>query len=330
MKTLHAKSPCCRGRINHFGKRRRQCQVCKKTWRIRLKRRGRKQKRASSRLISRTFLEYRTLVQQKRKGGISQSGLSRRLAKALNNIASAKYQLRLPSGQCALLGDGLYFKFNRVDWVMYIMAIKPASSSKAYYLDPVLLKGRECYERWKQAIATISLAMKKRIQTFVSDGFRGSQSLSEQNHWLHQRCQFHLLAALVRGKGKRQYRIRNSRARDQILAATKIILSSKNNRSLGQARRRIRILIGHPDCPTYIRKQALEFLEREKDFRIYLDYPDLHLPTTTNSIESTGKLMRNATGTARTPQSVLLRAKVFLRLRKYIVCNGKSSTKLCQ
>ena len=202
------------------------------------------------------------------------------------------------------------------------MAVKPIRSKKAYFLDPVLLEGRECYERWVQAVATIPSTVKKRILAFVSDGFRGSQLLSEQNGWLHQRCHFHLLANLVRGKGRRRYRVHGSRLRDHLLETIRTTLTSRNNRILSAARRTVRRLINRPTCPPYIRKQVLEFLEREQDFQTYLHYPKLNLPTTTNAIESTGQMMRKATRTARTPQSLLLRATVFLRLKKFVVCNG--------
>ena len=151
---------------------------------------------------------------------------------------------------------------------------------------------------------------------------RGLQLLSEQNHWLHQRCHFHLLATLVRGKSKRRYRTRSSNLRDKILEATRIILGSQNERILQRARKIMRTLINRPVCPPYIRKQALEFLEREQDFQTYLRYPSLHLPTTTSAIESTGRMVRRATRTARTPQSLLLRATTFLRLKKHVICNG--------
>lgn len=276
------------------------------------------------------MLEHRTFRHQRRKGAVSQSGFSRRLSKAITVVLESQPLLRLPSQPYALLGDGLYFKFKRMDWVMYLMAVKPAHDRKAYFLDPVLLKGRECYERWTQAVASIPQSVEKHIRAFVSDGFRGSQLLAEQNHWLHQRCHFHLLAALVRGKGKRRYRTRSSRLRDKLLEATRIILSSQGTHVLAQARKTIRKLINRQTCPPYIHKQALEFLEREQDFRTYMTYPELHLSTTTSAIESLGKMIRKATNTARTPKSVLLRATAFMRLQKHITCNGNSSTELNQ
>src|SRR3989338_3404354 len=322
MATQHAKSPCCRGSINHFGKRRRQCSICKRTWRIRQKHRGRKRKRFATALLNRILMEKHTIAQERRNVRLSRSGIAARYLKAMRSLVGRRHPLHLPSSSYALLGDGLYFKFKRREWVMYLMAVKSARGKKAYFLDPVLLEGRERYERWVQAIALIPLAVKKRIRAFVSDGFRGSQLLSEQNRWLHQRCHFHLLANLVRGKGKRRYRIRSSRLRDTLLETTRIILSSQSPYLLAQARKTTRRLLHHSTCPPYIRKQALEFLEREQDFQTYLRYTKLHLPTTTSAIESTGRMIRRATRTARTPQSLLLRATAFLRLKKGVICNG--------
>lgn len=189
MATKHAKSPCCRGSINHFGKRRRQCGICKRTWIIRKKRRGRKRKRIAIALLKRILLERHTIAHEKRHLRLSRNTIAERYANAMRAVAAQSYQFKsLPRGPYALIGDGLYFKFRRREWVMYLMAVKPTRRRYAYFLDPVLLEGRECYERWVRAVATIPPPAKKRIRSFVSDGFRGSQLLSEQNHWLHQRA----------------------------------------------------------------------------------------------------------------------------------------------
>lgn len=326
MATQHAKSPCCRRSIWHFGNRRRQCSFCKRTWRIRRKRRGCKKYRPARGLLMRILLERYSFAHEKKRSSLTTSGLSRRLHKALVSVAIQPYpHHRLPHGQYALVGDGLWFRFKRTDWVMYLMAVKPAHYTRAYFLDPVLLVGRERYDGWQQAVASIPHPVKKRICAFVSDGFRGSQLLAQTNGWIHQRCHFHLLAALVRGKGRKQYRVRSDDLRTHLLEATKVLLNSTNNAILQRTRETIHSLINRAKCPTYIRKQALEFLEREHDFRIYLRYPRLHLPTTTNVIESTGRIMRQATRTACTPNSLLLRATAFLRLKSSLMCNGKKS-----
>jgi len=106
------------------------------------------------------------------------------------------------------------------------------------------------------------------------------------------------------------------------------LLTTTDDKIVHRQKRNAQRLLAHPLCPPWIRKQTIEFLRTLDDFRGYIRYPSFNLPTTTNAVESTGKLIRRATGTARTPQSVLLRATAFLRLKKYIICNGKFSTKL--
>jgi len=210
------------------------------------------------------------------------------------------------------------------------MAVKPIKSNRAFFLDPVLLQGKECYERWRMALATIPPGTKKHIKAFVSDGFRGSKLIAKEHGWIHQRCHFHLLMALIRRHGRRSYRTRGAGVREKLLGVVRILLTTSDNVALRKQTLKARRLISHPLCPPWIRIQTVEFLRTLDDFRAYLLHPELNLPTTNNSIESSGKIVRKATSTARTPQSVLLRATAFLRLRKFITCNGKFSTKLRQ
>lgn len=224
-----------------------------------------------------------------------------------------------------LIVDGVYFKFGRKEWVLYQMALKPMYSKRMYFLDPVLSKGRETITRWEEAVATIPSDIRKQIKGLVSDGLRGFQGLAATNGWVHQRCHFHLLSSLVRGKGKRRYKTRGSSVRDDVLAAVRIMLADVPEAQRDRTRRALTKHIADRRCPAYVRKHILEFFEREQDFRAYLTHPNLNLPTTTNAMESSGKLVRKATKTARTPESLKLRAIAFLRLKQSVVCNGSGT-----
>ena len=252
---------------------------------------------------------------------LAASTASERLNRALSRLL--KQKKRLPRGPYVLLGDGLYFKFKRMDWVMYVMAIKPIRSHRAFFLDPVLLPGKESYERWRLALATIPPEAKKRIKAFVSDGFRGSKLIAKEHNWIHQRCHFHLLMALIRRHGRRSYRVKGAGIREKLLSVVRLLLTTTDAMTKRKQTLKAQRLLSHPLCPPWIRKQTVEFLRTINDFRAYLLYPALRLPAITNSIESTGKLIRKATSTARTPESVLLRATAFLRIKKSITCNGK-------
>lgn len=328
MNTIHAKSPCCQETIYRFGSRRRQCRACGRTWRIKIKKRGRKLKRASARLPQRVLAEYGRIASWARRQNVSNAAASFRLRGAMQYVLRTTRSRSLPGGPYALLGDGLYFKFKRLDWVMYVMAVKPIRSHRAYYLDPVLLKGKESYERWRVATATIPKETKKSVRAFVSDGFRGSKLIAKEHGWIHQRCHFHLLMALIRRHGRRSYRVKGAGIREKLLGVVRVLITTNDVMMKRKHILKAQRLLSHPLCPPWIRKQTVEFLRALDDFRAYLIYPELNLPATTNTIESSGKIIRKATSTARTPRSVLLRATAFLRLRKSITCNGKLSTKI--
>jgi len=322
MTPRHAKSSCCGALVRRRGGRRRQCTSCERTWSIRKKKYGRKRIRHTQALLHRILVDGHTLSYEAQNfHGLKTVSIAARFAQALRAYVAAPPP-PLPKGSYALVVDGVYFKFKRKEWVLYLMAVKPARSHRMYCLDPALIRGRERLEEWYEAIDTIPTETRKWIKALVSDGLRGFQQLAASNGWVHQRCHFHLLASLVRGKGKRRYLTRGSGVRDKILTAVRILLANESVERRGCARQALRRHINNPACPSYVRKHVLEFFEREQDFRSYLTYPHLHLPTTTSAMESTGRLVRKATRTARTPESLRLRAVSFLRLKQYMACNG--------
>jgi len=322
MTPIHTKSPCCGAWVRRFGKRRRQCIHCKRTWRIRKKKRGRKHTRHTKALLKRILIDGNTLAQEKRNfHGLQSVSIAARFAEALRAYVRAPAP-QLPKGPYTLIVDGVYFKFKRKEWVLYLMAVKSVRSHRMYYLDSALIQGREKLEEWYKAIDTIPQETGRQIKALVSDGLRGFQQLAATNWWTHQRCHFHLLASLVRGKGKRRYLTRGSGVRDKILIAVRILLADEPIQRRNRARQALRRHINDSACPSYVRKHVLEFFEREQDFRAYLMHPTLNLPTTTSAMESTGRLVRKATRTARTPESLRLRAVAFLRLKRSMVCNG--------
>lgn len=311
--------------MRRFGKRRRQCTRCNRTWSVRRKKRGPKRIRTAYELLARILLDGRTLAEEARHfGGLGRSGIARRFEQALHALVSAPPP-RLPKGPYALVVDGVYFTFERREWVLYLMAVKPTRSRRMYFLDPVLVKGRERLGIWDETFEALPEQTKKQIRALVSDGLPGFPELSTSRGWIYQRCHFHLLASLVRGKGMRRYRTRGSALRERVLKAARILLADEP-RKRGHARAALRRYANHPSCPAYARKRIIELLWRENDFRAYIAHPRLGLPATTNAMESTGRLVRKATRTARTPESLILRATTFLRLKRSVTCNGSCDT----
>lgn len=323
MKTLHAKSPCCRGKTYRFGNRRRQCAVCGKTWRIRHKKKGRKAYRISKELLRRVLIRGKTLSQEMSRHYPSLAALRKRFRTDLKWLARQPRNYQFRSEQLILLADGLWFQFGKEKWVLFLMGLKPTDDNKAILLDPVLLKGGESYENWQTVLSTIPEKARERLVALVSDDFRASDRLSREYNLIHQLCHFHLIAQLQIRRGKRKSTVEGRNVREDIYQTIRRALITTDEKELEQLQLTLQKLIHHPICPKKLKMMVNQFLRSIDYYRAYLIYPELKLPNTTNAIESTGNLIRRATRTLNTPKSVYLWAKALIRLRSEIICNGK-------
>jgi len=112
MTPIHAKSRCCNAQVRRFGKRRRQCINCKRTWRIRQKKRGRPHTRHSEHLLKRILIDGHTFKDEARNFRIKTVSIAARFANALRAFVASPPP-PLPKGPYVLVVDGVYFKFQR-------------------------------------------------------------------------------------------------------------------------------------------------------------------------------------------------------------------------
>lgn len=223
-----------------------------------------------------------------------------------------------------LIGDGLWFRFGREDWVLYVMAVKPVTQRYALFLDPVLLQGKESYRRWQQAISTIPPRLSQRIKSLVSDGFRGSKRITREHGWVQQRCHFHLLAQLQVRRGRRKTTLSGRKVREAIYQTIHEALEITDEERLMRLTRRLHRLAVNPQCPERFAMMVHEFLAELPAFRAYQAYPDLKLPTTTGTLEAMNKIIRATCRTINTPPSLLKWATATIRIRRILTCNGKN------
>lgn len=325
MKTLHTKSPCCQGKIYHFGNRRRQCSVCQRTWSVHQKKRGRKHHRINKNILNKTLIQGQPLKFQLRRDYASIDVLYKRFRQSLLKLYRQPRNYSFPRGKLILLGDGLWFSFKAQEWVLYVVALKSVNKPEAIILDPLLLAGKENYEGWQKTVKQIiPKSIKKRIIAFVSDNFRGSKKLSYEENWIHQLCHFHLLARLQAVRGKRKTTLSNRNLREKIYQNIHLALQTQDEKELKLIRQRLRRWIRHRNQPKKIGSIAREFLREIKSYRAYLSYPELNLPTTTNSIESLNTKIRKTTRNLKNPESVQLWAVALIRMLVTITCNGKN------
>lgn len=319
MNILHGKSPCCRAKIYKFGNKRKQCSQCKKTWTKYANKRGRKSKRADRGLLLKVLGQGQKLSHlAERKGSVSRTALSQRLKKSMSK---KQRDNNYPKGWLILLADALWFNLHDERWTLYVMAVRSVTGGKAFFLDPILLQGRESCDGWQTALNSIPQDFHKRFLALVSDGFRGLCSLAKDNNWINQRCHFHLILQFQIQLGDWK-NLPDSPYRKEIFAVVCKLLKTINHES--EYTEKLFHLLIDEQCPRRYRMIGREFLRRLEDFRAYLKYPELHLPHTTNCIESFNKIIRDRCKHIQSPQSLKLRATTLLRVRTSVTCNHRN------
>lgn len=326
MHSWHAKSPCCKAKVYHFGSRRRQCSQCKCTWRIRKKRRGGKPRRTPPGVLKAVLLDGRTLKTLAPRYGLTPQGFSRRFRRALRQFVSGSRRLRLPRGPLVLVLDGLYFRFRGKDWVLYVMAVKPCHQNRAVFLDPVLLPGRENMQGWSQAFTTIPAYIHRRIRASVSDEVAGIIKLGTSQGWIVQLCHFHLISRLQNCRGRRNRRLEDRPLREALYQNVRKALELPDGQRLQTVLKKLSHLVRKATRLRVMRMIVREFLRRIDHFRAYRQYPELHLPTTTGSVEAMNRRVRDLmrqTRSIKSPHPLLLWATALIRTRPMVMCNGK-------
>jgi len=327
MKTLHAKSPCCRGKVYRFGNRRRQCAICKKTWRIRKKKVGRKQIRVHP-SIELTVLERRESLRHKAKRCNKDRELIRRRHERNLDILLRKLPKPVvPRGSLIAVIDGLAIRLNKQRFTLYQILLRSVKGTRAIPMEPVILSGWERIDQWDYTFRSLPTLAQKRIQAVVSDGLTGVEALAREKGWVMQRCHFHLLAKLQSLRGKRWSTVSYKVLREKIYQNVKRTMETPDRKEAEKLLWETKRLIKRPECPKWVRLKVSGFVKKSYAFRAYRDYPRLNLPTTTNSAECVFNRLTETIRLTRgfsSSQSFEKWIKVQIRNMKSIKCNGNN------
>lgn len=275
------------------------------------------------------MVERRTLTEIARNAGLTRQALSYRFARALQREMTRPGGPRVPGSDCLiLLADGLYFRFKRKPWVLYLMALKRPRSEQAVILEPLLQPGVESKNTWRKAFNSIPQRKRGRIKALVSDDFSGFTALARENRWVLQLCHFHLIAALRRRRGSYHRWTVSARAlRGQGYRLVKIALETGRSTVLKSTINRIQRLLRDPEMPWSYRDRLRQFLRGLASYRAYRSHPHLGLPRTTGTVESMGRMFRDLMRHSRsvsTPTMLDLWARNYFRLRTAIACRRAS------
>lgn len=321
------KSKCCGANVWRIGERRRRCSACRRDWRIDQRKRGRRKLRVDDRLIHKVLIERRSLTEIAAKLSLTRQAMSYRFLRALESrLARSRAPNPVVGRDLILLIDGLWFRFKRRPWVLYLMAFKQPQATTAVFIDPVLQQGSESRAGWCRAFDTIPDESRSKIRALVCDNFAGSTTLAAWNGWILQLCHFHLLASLRIKLGRFHYRTVSAREiREESYELVRTALATTDEKCLQAAQERLKQLSENPALPWKFSNILREFVRRLAHYRAYQRHPHLGLPRTTGSVESMGRVVRDLMRRSRnvtTPEALDLWATNHLRLRPEITCRA--------
>lgn len=325
MEKYHAKSPCCGKKVYRFGARRRQCSACKKTWRIRKKKVGRKLKKESSQFALRYLHhEVPSLYAKARFNGFSDDRLRARLVKSRDNFLNKTRWPIVPRQKPLIaLADAMVCYVDNSWYTFYFIVIKKPKQQYATIVRPYVRKGTEVWIGWHEAFKRIPPKTKTAIVALVCDGHAGLVGTAKRENWIIQRCHFHLIARLQSRRSKWHL----SRHGEEGRLLYGFVSSVMNNPSLDS----ISISLGklHEYLQTNpsgeLKNIILGFIRHHMDYRSYLRYPKLYLPRTNNAVESMIGSIRNLCSRARgfrTMSSLKAWVDAVLKNKQRITCNG--------
>lgn len=327
MATLHENSPCCRGTVWRFGFRRRQCAGCRRTWRVWQRSRGRRRRRLSTDLIPR-YLDRRssTLCVRAAQLGLQPQAMSARIQRALGVFLERTPWPPLPDGTLIAIADAFMQRVGRSVCTCYLILLRRTTDITAVITPPTILPGRESWLGWQQAFASLPESVKLRIVAMVCDGHRGLTSLAQRHGWLLQRCHFHLLAS-VQGRRSRWVRSRHRAMGGRLYRLVRHVLATRDESTILPTLTALEVIAWDTHSPV-LRKVLSGFITHFRDYRTYLEHPELHLPRTSNAVEAVVAMVRDLQHRARGFRGNAAFSRWLTALYKHhrtIICNGSEN-----
>lgn len=226
-------------------------------------------------------------------------------------------------GRLICTADALVQRIMGRWYTAYFILIRPINDTTAIIAKPLLRLGHEGHDGWIAAFAQLPPRTRLRIIALISDGHYALRGIALQRQWHIQRCHFHLKFGLANYLSKSPHSRQRVRALLIYQAINRIITSTDSmavTRSILYLRQQYRN-IRAAGTRTVLRG----FLKFWKDYRTYLNHPELHLPTTSNAAESLVQSIRDVQYRARgfrTTEAYERWVHAICLQRKTIRCRG--------
>lgn len=329
MNKKHEKSACCRAVIIKFGNRRRQCKKCDRTWSLWKKKRGRKRIRIIN-IEAERFIWHKSLPIRKHLRSRSKEGY--RLTKSRKWSAKVLPWPVIPNHTRFIAVADALVKFLSGKWyAWYFIFLRPIKNNEALILPFFYQQGTETAGGWNRAFDTIPDSVRSRIVALTCDGHTGLVSEARWRNWKLQRCHFHLIARL-QSRRSRWRKGRHKEEAGRIYERVKVVLESQNIAEVAKAVNELEE-IGWTSTSPEVRTILNGLTTNYADYRTYLKYPNLYLPTTNNTAETFVGLVEELSRRGRGFKTIKAFNEwitVLIKTRKKIFCRPKERKKYQQ
>jgi len=227
-----------------------------------------------------------------------------------------------PEGPVIVIPDAAMEDFKDGNQItIYLILIRSISSNTAVIMPPVILYGRETSDGWDCAFSRLPRDLHSRIVALVCDGHVGIVRQAKINHWVLQRCHFHIIQG-INNYLKPGRLSRSNELTPIIHDLIKTVLCCIDDE---KAQRAIWLLEIYAKCvKSKGARQVLSgFTKHWLDYRAYLYNNEMRLPCTSNSAESCFSLIRTVQGRAngfRTEKSFLAWLEFMLKRQQTMTC----------
>lgn len=289
------KISCYKASVWRFGGKRRQCSQCLRTWSIRPARRGRHKKRQRPELSATVLIGGSSLRGLAKIRAVNRETMRRRFHQSLTVLKRRQSPVDpLLSPPLIAIADALYTYCENQKVAIPIIAIKSSTKPLAHIVLVECRTDVESTPMWADTFSHLPVSLQANIRVVVSDQHKGITGYVESRSWLLQLCHFHLKARFYPFLGTRYPRtISRLAERSRIWQIVNQIVVEPDLVVVGELASELRLLSQISGIPERLRWQAHGFSLNPWSYRTYLDYPKLGIPTTTNSVESTGQLVRS-------------------------------------
>ena len=297
---------------------------CQRTWSAWRRKRGRKKKRVNqSFVISFLNREIASLASLSKKRRCSEARTQNMLKNSREQFMRRTSWTAIPDGDLLLIADAVVEMIEGCWHTVYLMLVRSTESNAAIILPPHFAVGTETEPGWRSAMDTLPTSIMSRICAIVCDGHKGLVQEGVWRNWVIQRCHFHLLARIQSRRSL--FRIgRNKEEANKIFKHVRVVLYSLNEVEVSLS---LNVLeeIGWISTSSEIRTVLSGFVNKYRDYRSYLYYPELNLPITNNTAESLASSIADLKTRMRgfpTLRSFKQWIIALLKFKKSIACNG--------